>query len=106
MWPLTDITVYYDNETEPWTDFRCETNYISDMYHNRLNGYKPPKTGRICLHLRDKKIFEKPDYFGAICSYDVEFDFAKYKTMKSKLDRYKFILDSIHKAILEMADIS
>jgi hypothetical protein len=105
MWPLTDITVYYDNEKEPWTDFRYETNYISDMYHNRLDGYKPQKTGRICLHLRDKKIFEKPDYFGAICSYDIEFDFTKYKVIESKLDRYKLILDSIHKTILEMANI-
>ena len=105
MWPLTDITVYYENEKKPWTDFRYETNYISDMYHNRLDGYKPPKTGRICLHLRGKKIFEKPNYFGAICSYDVEFDFAKYNAIESKPDRYKFILDSIHRTILEMADI-
>jgi hypothetical protein len=105
MWPLTDITVYFDNEQEPWTDLRYETNYISDMYHNRLNGYKPPKTGRICLHLRDKKIFEKPSYFGAICSYDIEFDFAKYKAIEKKSDRYKFILDSVHKTILEIAKI-
>jgi len=105
MWPLTDITVYYDEEKEPWTEFRFESNYISDMYHNRLNGYKPPKTGRICLHLRDNKIFEKPNYFGAICSYDVEFDFTKYKVLEGKSDKYKFILDSIHKTILEMAGI-
>jgi hypothetical protein len=105
MWPLTDITVYFDNEQEPWTDLRYETNYISDMYHDRLNGYKPPKTGRICLHLRDKKILEKPNYFGAICSYDIEFDFTKYKSIEKKSDRYKFILDSVHKTILEIAKI-
>jgi hypothetical protein len=105
MWPLTDITVYFDNEQEPWTDLRYEANYISDMYHNRLNGYKPPKTDRICLHLRDKKIFEKPNYFGAICSYDIEFDFAKYKAIEKKSARYKFMLDSVHKTILETAKI-
>jgi hypothetical protein len=105
MWQLTDITIYCDGEKEPWTEFRFETNYVSDMYHNRLDGYKPHKTGRICLHLRDKKIFEKPNYFGAICSYEVEFDFTKYNAIESKSERYKFILDSIHKTILEMADI-
>jgi len=104
MWPLTDITVYYDGE-KGWTEFRFETNYICDMYHDRLDGYKPPKTTRICLYLRDKKIFEKPNYFGSICSCDVEFDFAKYKSIEDKSDRYKFILDSIHNTILEMADI-
>ena len=105
MRPLTDITVYYDGEKEPWTEFRFETNYLCDMYHNRLNGYKPPKTGRICLHLRDKIVFDKPNYFGAICSYDLEFDFTKYKAIESKSDRYKFILDHIHKAILELATV-
>ncbi len=105
MWPLTDITVYCDNEKESRTAFRYEANYISDMYHNRLDGYKPQRTGRICLHLRDKRIFEVPNYFGAICSYDAEFNFAKYTTIESKPDRYRFILDTIHKAILEMADI-
>ena len=105
MWPLTDITVYYDKEKDRWTAFRYELNYISDMYHNRLDGYKPQKTGRICLHIRDKKVFEKPNYFGAICSYDLEFDFAKYTAIENKMDRYKFILNSIHKTILEIADI-
>jgi hypothetical protein len=105
MWPLTDITVYFDNKQEPWIDLRYETNYISDMYHNRLNGYKPPKTGRICLHLRDKRIFEKPNYFGAICSYDIEFDFAKYKAIEKKSVRYKFLLDSVHETILEIAKV-
>jgi hypothetical protein len=105
MWPLTDITVYCDEEKEPWTEFRFEVNYISDFYHNRLDGYKPPKTARICLQLRDKAVFEKPNYFGAICSYEITFDLNKYKAIADKLDRYKFMLDLIHKAIIEMSDI-
>lgn len=105
MTPLSDITVYYENEKDSWTAFRYEVNYISDMYHNRLDGYKPQNTARICLHIRNNKILDKPNYFGAICSYNLEFDFDTYKAIESKLDRYKFILASIHKAILEMAGI-
>ena len=105
MWPLSDITIYYEGEKESWAEFRFETNYICDMYHNRLNGYKPPKTGRICLHLRGRKVLEKPTYFGAICSFDIEFEFQKYQAIADKLMRYRFVLDLLHKTILDMADI-
>ncbi len=57
------------------------------------------------MHLRDKRIFEKPNYFGAICSYDIEFDFAKYKAIEKKSVRYKFLLDSVHETILEIAKV-
>src|SRR5688572_18786940 len=97
MWPLTDITVYYEGGKDPSTEFRFEMNYISDMYHNRLERYKPPKTARICLHLRhEKRTRVTPIYFGAICSYDAMFDFQKYEAIAKKRDRYKFIVDLIH----------
>lgn len=68
--PLYDITIYYNGNVikdapKDW-DFRRTVNYIADFYHDRLNGYKPTKTGRICIHLGPTKNWDKPNYFGAI----------------------------------------
>lgn len=100
---LTDITIYFD-EKSPWTEFRLELNYICDKYHNRLDGYKPPKTSRICLNLRDKKVIKEPVFIGAICQYDIEFDFEQFNTVTEKLARYRLILGHLHKTILEIGD--
>ena len=61
--PLYDITIYYNGNVikdapEDW-DFRRTANYIADFYHDRLNGYKPTKTGRICIHLDSIKNWDK-----------------------------------------------
>jgi hypothetical protein len=106
--PLQDITIYYRGSVikdapEDW-DFRRTVNYITDFYHDRLHGYKPPKTGRICIHLGPTKDWDKPHYFGAICSFDNIIDEEKYLTL-SKLEKYKYILDLLHKTITELADI-
>ena len=104
--PLDDITVYYWGENikqtpEDW-EFRKTTNFISDFYHKMLLGYKPPKTGRICIHLNNHTTSEKPDYNGSICSIDSVIDDDKYLSL-SKDDKYKYILDLVHKSCLECA---
>ena len=105
---LQDITIYYRGSVikdapEDW-NFRKKVNYIADFYHNRLNGYKPPKTGRICVHLGPTKDWDKPHYFGAICSYDNTIDESKYLGL-TKLEKYKYILELLHQTIIELADI-
>jgi hypothetical protein len=53
--PLYDITIYYHGtlikNTPEDQEFHRTLNYISDFYHNSLDGYKPPKTSRITLHV-------------------------------------------------------
>jgi hypothetical protein len=51
------------------------TKFITDIYHTYLNGYKPPKTARICLHLvpDSQKVF-KPSYWGSILTCYALFD--------------------------------
>lgn len=105
--PLYDITIYYDGKVikdtpKDW-DFRHTVNYIADFYHDRLNGYKPPKTGRICITLGPTKNWDKPNYFGSICNYDNIIDEAKYLSL-SKKGKYKYILDILHSTISELAD--
>jgi hypothetical protein len=106
--PLYDITIYYDGSviTDAPTDldFRSTVNYIADFYHDRLNGYKPTKTGRICIHLGPAKSMDKPIYFGSICSYDNVIDERKYLSL-SKKEKYKYILEILHSTVIEIADL-
>lgn len=106
--PLYDITIYYNGNVikdapEDW-DFRRTANYIADFYHDRLNGYKPTKTGRICIHLDSIKNWDKPNYSGAICHYDNVIDEKKYLSL-SKKGKYRYILEILNSTVLEIADI-
>jgi len=105
--PLSDITIYYHGtvlkKTSEDLEFRKTVNYISDFYHNFLNGYKPPKTSRITLHLRPNISLTEPRYFGSICIYDKMIDEEKYLSL-SKHEKYKYILDLLHFAILELSE--
>jgi hypothetical protein len=107
MHPLDDITIYYDGsviEDNGKADFTLTVNYVCDFYHKMLNGYKPPKTGRICVSLNKEKRWDKPHYFGSICHIAHVIDEEKYLSL-SKLDKYKYILDLLHQAILELTDV-
>jgi len=108
MHPLDDITIYYhgnvieDNGAS--ADFRVTVNYICDFYHKMLNGYKPPKTGRICVSLNKERQWSKPHYFGSICNVANSIDEEKYLGL-SKTEKYKYILDLLHQSIQEVAEI-
>jgi len=107
MWPLNDITIYYDGLKIPSlpedADFSNKKNYICDFYHKMLHGYKPPKTGRICIHIDRENKWDKPSYLGAICHVSNIIDEDKYLSL-SQLDKYKYILDIVHQSCLTLAN--
>lgn len=105
--PLHDITIYYHGtlikNTPEDQEFHRTLNYISDFYHNSLDGYKPPKTSRITLHVGPNISLAGPRYFGAICIYDKIFNEEEYLSL-SKHGKYKYILDLLHFAVLELSE--
>ena len=104
--PLVDITIYYHGQTikdtPEYGDFSQILNYIADFYHDRLNGYKPARTGRLCIELSPVKKMDKPSYFGAICSYDNVIDEQKYLNLTEQ-GKYKYILDLLHSTVSEIS---
>jgi len=98
--PLQDITIYYNGERPGDWGF----NYIADFYHNSLNGYKPPKTARICIQFDSVKNWDQPIYHGSICLYECIIDEQKYLSL-SKEGKYKYILDLLHSTVSEIASI-
>jgi hypothetical protein len=100
---LTDISVYYD-PGEKDKELGRLSNYVSELYHNNLKGYKPPKTSRITLTFRETIPFDKPIFTGSICGYFVPFDKLELEGIKDKKERYVFFLKKIHTSCLELAD--
>lgn len=105
--PLYDITAYYNGTVikdapEDW-EFRATVNFVCDFYHQMLQGYKPPRTARICIHLNYEKNFDQPSYFGSICSVASAIDENEYLNME-KQEQFSYLLQIVHDACLEAAD--
>lgn len=104
---LQDITIYHEGKTIidaplDWR-FRAKANFIADFYHDRLNGYKPPKTGRICVRFVERSSCQNSCYFGSICTSEITIDADGY--LNSNEDqKNKYILDLLHRAILILAN--
>lgn len=105
--PLDDITIYYDGtaiaDNGANAEFRITVNYICDFYYKLLNGYKPNKTGRICITLNKDKVWDDPWYFGSICNVSWLIDEQKYLN-SSKPDKYKYILELVHNVCMHLAE--
>jgi hypothetical protein len=93
-YPLDDIAIYFDGaiingaiirDQKRDSPYRVQANHVCDLYHTYLNGYKPPITGRICLHLvPDKMSVHKPYYTGCILSCYAIIDEGDFVSKNSK----------------------
>lgn len=105
--PLYDITLYYDgNEIKDSAkeDFRRIANYVCDFYHQMLFGYKPPGTGRICIHLGVEEVYKRPLYTGAICTIGWPINEEEYLSLKRQ-DQMFYILRLVHEVCLELCSM-
>ena len=111
--PFRDITIYYsDRKTLDFDSlnnpnhFRQTVNFICDFYHQLLNGYKPSKTSRLCIHFTNRfsDILDKPSYFGSICSAWCYFEEEKFSEVSVKVG-LKYVLDLLHTSVITVADL-
>lgn len=98
---LRDITLYcYDSTNELNKQFTTRQNVIADLYVHFLNGYKPPKTTRLSVTLRDQEeILNKPYHLGSIAHAEIHFNKATFWNNAVE-DQKRIILDAIHSAAL------
>ena len=99
---LTDISVYYEPGEKDEEVGRL-SNYVSELYHSNLKGYKPPKTSRITLTFQKVIPFDKAIFTGSICGYFFPFDKEELKKIESRKEKYEFMLSKIHSACLELS---
>jgi len=105
--PLDDITIYYWGEKLKDSDgfsYQIPANYIADFYHQMLFGYKPPKTGRICISIAQEYTFSGPTYCGSICQVTEYFDEDKFLTY-SKREQYEDLLNIVHISCMKCAEL-
>ena len=102
---LHEIALYYyfDND-ELRKQFTLRQNVVTDLYVYFLNGYKPPKTTRISITLKDKsENINDSIHFGSILNADASFD-RKTFWAESLANQRQIILDTMHWTILDCAD--
>jgi hypothetical protein len=98
---LDDITLYYYPQGEKAKTFTLKQNVISDLYVQYLNGYKPQKTSRISVELKDSDYIR--GYFGSILLVDARFDKDSYWKLTDR-EKNELILDTIHRIAMSCAE--
>lgn len=102
---LQDITLYYYFENDEFRKrFTLRQNVVSALYVYFLNGYKPPKTTRISITLKDKgERLNEPIHHGSILNADALINREKFWTENND-NQKQIILETIHNTTLECAN--
>lgn len=105
--PFTDITIYgptpYQVGTPEFIEETSLQNFVSDLYMQKMRGYKPPKTSRITIQPAYHDIWNRTWKTGSIVAIAPYFNYDEYSTL-NKHGKYKYILDLIQSATLPLSD--
>lgn len=105
--PFTDITLYAPTAhkvgtPEYWEDVALQ-NFVSDLYLQKMHGYKPPKTSRVSIQPEYYNKWERPWMFGSVLSIAPYFSYDDYCALDKK-GKYQYILDLIQASMLQSAE--
>jgi len=105
--PFTDITLYtptpYKAGTPEYIEETSLQNFVSDLYMQKMNGYKPPKTTRITIQPAYHDIWNRTWKTGSIATIAPYFNYDEYSAL-DKRGKCKYILDLIQSATLALSD--
>ena len=104
--PFSDITLYtptiYKTGTPEYLEERSLLNFVSDLYVQNMNGYKPPKTRRITVQPAYYGIWNQPWKNGSIAHVAPFFSYDQFSSL-DKQGKYMYILDIIQAATIELS---
>ena len=103
---FSDITLYTPTPhtagtPEYWEDTSIE-NFVSDLYVQKMNGYKPPKTSRITIQPAYHGIWDRTWKTGSIVAIAPFYSHDEYSAL-DKQGKYKYILDIIQVSTLQLS---
>lgn len=105
--PFTDITIYsptpYTVGTPEYWEETSLINFVSDFYVQNMNGYKPPKTSRITIQPAYHDIWNRTWKNGSIVAIAPFFSHDEFSSL-NKSGKYKYILDLIQTATMQLSD--
>ncbi|MFT3934514.1 MAG: hypothetical protein QM726_12905 [Chitinophagaceae bacterium] len=105
--PFSDITLYSPTPhtvgtPEYWEDTSLK-NFISDLYVQRMNGYKPPKTTRITIQPAFYNIWNRTWKTGSIVAIAPFYSHDEFASLNKK-EKYKYVLDIIQTSTLQLSE--
>ena len=105
--PFSDITIYAGTSHQVGTtDYNEDTalvNFVSDLYVQKMHGYKPPKTSRITIQPAYHKIWNRTWKNGSIISIATFFNNEDYKLL-DRNGKYSYLLELIQTSVLQLSD--
>ena len=104
--PFSDITIYSPTPHAVGSDEYIEDtslkNYISDLYVQKMYGYKPPKTSRITIQPAFHEVWGRTWKNGSIVTIAPFYSHDEYASL-DKYGKYKYILDLIQVSTLQLS---
>jgi hypothetical protein len=104
---FSDITIYaptpYTVGTPEYLEETSLINFVSDLYVQHMDGYKPPNTNRITIQPAFHEIWNGPGKLGSIISIAPFFNYKQFASL-DKAGKYKYILDLIQTATIQLSD--
>jgi hypothetical protein len=105
--PFSDITLYTPTPHKAGTPEYWENtslqNFVSDLYVQKMCGYKPPNTNRISVQPAYYDTWKKPWKFGSINNIAPYYSFSAFNTL-NKNRKYQYVLNLIQRVMLELSD--
>ena len=105
--PFSDITLYTPTPHKVGTPEYIEDtllkNFVSDLYVQKMYGYKPPKTSRITIQPAYHGIWDRTWKTGSIVAIAPFYSHDKFVSL-DKTGKYKYILDIIQVATLQLSE--
>ena len=105
--PFSDITLYtqtsYKVGTPEYIEEVSLQNFVSDLYVQNMNGYKPLKTSRITIQPAFHDIWNRTWKTGSIVAIAPFFNYDKYLSLDKK-GKLKYTLDLIQSATLPLCE--
>lgn len=104
--PFSDITLIIPTSNTVGTPKYIEEvslqNFVSDLYVQNMNGYKPPSTSRITIQPAFHDTWNRTWKNGSIVAIAPFFSLDKYSTLDKK-GKFKYILDLIQSATIPLS---
>jgi hypothetical protein len=105
--PFRDITLYLPTPhivgTPQYLEQISLENFVSDLYVQKMKGYKPPKTTRITIQPAFHDKWDHTWKNGSIIAIAPRFNYDEFKIL-DKQGQYKYLLDLIQGVTIQLSD--
>jgi hypothetical protein len=105
--PFSDISLYtpipHATDSPEYREETSPQNFVSDLYVQKMYGYKPPKATRVSIQPGFYGQWSHPWKHGSVISIASYFNYEDYSILEKK-GKYRYILDLIQSSMLQLCE--